>query len=123
MNNYSFTYSLTHSDERNFKLFEQMMREGKAIRQQREEEERIKNGLPPVSVEVPPTPSIESKENVRINDSVVEQQTIDVKWKKIEIEEVDDEILPPVPSSVSNTTTSIVTPPAPPSSNNLDELD
>ena len=131
---HSLTRSLTHSltllifslDERNFKLFEQMMHEGKAIRRQREEEERVKNGLPPLETTEAMSKAIEgAKENVHVNDAVTatEQTTLDKKWKKIEIEEVDDEALPPTPSVSNSDAGGAVMPPAPPIANDLEELD
>ena len=113
------------ADERNFMLFEQMMREGKAIRRQREEEERVQNGLPSLSSTDGSTSNEGAKENVRVNDVVAasEPSAIDTKWKRVEIEEVDDEVLPPTPTLSNATSGHAVLPPAPPSSNNLDELD
>ncbi len=103
-----------------------MMQEGKAIRRQREEEERIKNGLPPLeSTEAAPTAIEGAKENVVVNETVTasEQKTLDKKWKKIEIEEIDDDVLPPTPTVSNSDSSHAVIPPAPPSSNNLEELD
>ena len=102
------------------------MHEGKAIRRQREEEERVKNGLPPLDTTEAMSKAIEgAKENVHVNDAVTatEQTTLDKKWKKIEIEEVDDEALPPTPSVSNSDAGGAVLPPAPPIANDLEELD